>query len=187
MNKLQKALQLNAWFSGVSGIMLIALNQQIANLFETTNTTVFWVTGIALLFFAGTIIYEIKNQRPIAVLWIIAQDFIWVIGSIVLITFDPFEISKEGNITIATIAFMVLLMGINQSKALVQIDDEDKKKHFEFERVIKAGKHSVWKVISDVGNYDKVAPNIDEVKIVSGEFRGMVRSCRQGNDTWSET
>ncbi len=188
MNKLQKALRLNAWFSGISGLMLITLNQQIANLFETTNTTVFWVTGIALLLFAGTIIYETKNQRPIAVLWIIVQDFLWVIGSIVLIAFDPFEISKAGNTTVATIAFIVLLMGINQSKAFAQIESNEykKNKHFEFERVIKADKESVWKVISDVGNYDKVAPNIDAVKIISGEGRGMVRSCSHGNDSWSE-
>lgn len=186
MNKLQKALHLNAWFSGVSGIVLIALNQQIAHLFETTNPTVFWVTGIALLFFAGTILYEIKKQRPIAVLFIIIQDFIWVIGSIILIAFDPFEISKAGNTTIAAIACMVLWMGIKQSKALAQIDGNENKQ-FEFERVVKAGKHSVWKVISDVVNYDKVAPNIDGVKIISGEGLGMVRSCSHQNNSWTET
>jgi len=189
MNKLQKSLRLNAIFSGISGITLIVLNKQIANLFETTNTTVFWVIGIVLLFFASTIIYEIIKQRPIAVLWIIIQDFLWVIGSIALIAVNPFEISKAGNSTIAIIAFIVLFMGINQSKALAQVDSAGNKKdkHFKFERIIKADKQSVWKVISDVANYDKVAPNIDAVKIISGEYRGMVRSCSHGKDSWSET
>ncbi len=189
MNKLQKSLRLNAIFSGISGITLIVLNKQIANLFETTNTTVFWVIGIVLLFFASTIIYEIIKQQPIAVLWIIIQDFLWVIGSIALIAVNPFEISKAGNSTIAIIAFIVLFMGINQSKALAQVDSAGNKKdkHFKFERIIKADKQSVWKVISDVANYDKVAPNIDAVKIISGEGRGMVRSCSHGKDSWSET
>lgn len=189
MNKLQKSLRLNAIFSGISGITLIVLNKQIANLFETTNKTVFWVIGITLLFFASTIIYEIKKQRPIAVLWIIIQDSLWVIGSIALIVFNPFEISKAGNSTIAIIAFIVLFMGINQSKALAQVDSAGSKKNkqFKFERIIKADKQSVWKIISDVANYDKVAPNIDAVKIISGEGRGMIRSCSHGKDSWSET
>lgn len=189
MNKLQKSLRLNAIFSGISGITLFTFNKQISNLFETPNTTVFEIVGIVLLFFACTIIFEIIKQRPIAILWIIVQDFLWVAGSIILVAINPFETSKAGNSVIAIIAFVVLFMGINQSKALAQIDNtiNKKSKHFKFERVIKASKKSVWKAISDVANYDKVAPNIDAVKIISGEGRGMVRSCSHGKDSWSET
>lgn len=189
MNKLQKALGLNALFSGLSGIVLIVFNKEIASLFGTANTTVFWVIGIVLLFFASTIMYEIRKQRPIAVLWIIIQDFLWVIGSFVIITVNLFEISKTGNSTIAIIATIVLFMGVNQYKALAQIDSLENKnnKHFKFERVIKANKKSVWKLISDVENYDKVAPNIDAATIISGEGSGMVRSCSHGKDSWTET
>jgi ribosome-associated toxin RatA of RatAB toxin-antitoxin module len=189
MNRLQKSLRLNAIFSGISGIILIAVNNQLANLFETPNETVFVIIGIALLFFASTIIYEIKKQRPLAILWIIVQDFLWVAGSIILVAINPYDITKEGNSVIAIIAFIVLFMGINQSKALAQIDstNNEKNKHFKFERVIKASKPSVWKVISDVANYEKVAPNIDNVKIISGAGRGMVRSCSHGKDNWTET
>lgn len=189
MNRLQKSLRLNAIFSGISGIILIALNEQLANLFETTNTMVFTVIGIALLFFACTIIYEIIKQRPVAVLWIIIQDFLWVAGSIVLVTINPFEISKAGNSVIAIIAFVVFFMGKNQTKALAQVDSSNNKKskHFKYERLIKADKQSVWKAIADVANYDKIAPNIDAVKIISGEGRGMIRSCSHGKDSWTET
>lgn len=189
MNKLQKALGLNALFSALSGIVLIVLNKEIAGLFGTANTTVFWVIGIVLLIFASTILYETRKQRPIAVLWIIIQDFLWVIGSFVIITVNLFEISKTGNSTIAIIATIVLFMGVNQYKALAQIDSLENKnnKHFKFERVIKANKKSVWKLISDVENYDKVAPNIDAATIISGEGSGMVRSCSHGKDSWTET
>jgi len=186
---LQKSLRLNAIFSGLSGITLIALNKHLANLFETPNTIVFVIIGIVLLFFTTTVFYEIIKQRPIAILWIIVQDFLWVASSIILVAIDPFEISKTGNSVIAIIAFVVLFMGINQSKALAQIDSTNNKKnkHLKFERVIKASQQSVWKAISDVANYDKVAPNIDAVKIISGEGRGMVRGCSHGKDSWSET
>jgi len=189
MNRLQKSLRINAIFSSVSGIVLIAFNQPIAKLFDTKNNAVFWIVGIVLLLFASTIFYEVIKQRPLAVLWIITQDFLWVVGSIFMVAINPFEISKTGNLTIGVIALIVLFMGINQSKALAQVDSSavKGKKHFRFERIVKASKPAVWKVIADVANYDKVAPNIDDVKIISGEGQGMVRSCSHGKDSWTET
>ena len=120
MNQLQKSLRLNALFSSISGILLIIFNVQIAAIFSTNNKSVFWIIGLILVFFAGTIAYEIFKQRPIAVRWIILQDFMWVIGSIILIMINPFEISKLGNIIIVIIAVIVLYMGVNQAKALAQ-------------------------------------------------------------------
>jgi ribosome-associated toxin RatA of RatAB toxin-antitoxin module len=189
MNNLQKSLVANAVFSGVSGLVLIICNTYLAHLFGAGNTAVFQIIGVALLFFACTIIYEIIKQRPLAVLWIIVQDFIWVLGSFILLIFNPFELSKAGNFIIAVVALVVLLMGLNQSKALAQIDTTKDKnvKHLVFERTVRATKSQVWKVIADVANYDKVAPNIDAVKIISGQGRGMVRSCAHGKDKWTES
>ncbi len=189
MNRLQKSLRVNAIFSVMSGIILIAFNKQIANAFGVTSTKIFWIIGIVLIGFAGTIIFEIKKQRPVAVLWIIVQDYIWVIGSFLLIIINPFEITKAGNSSIAVIALIVLFMGINQSKALAQVDSGTQKgiKHVKYERIVKANKKEVWKAISDVANYHQVAPNIDDVKIISGEGKGMVRSCSHGKNSWTET
>ena len=189
MNYLQKSLRLNAIFSATSGIALLLFNNQINSLFETNSPATFQIIGSVLLFFALTIIYEIFKQRPLAVLWIIIQDFLWVIGSFIIIVFNAFEISKSGNSTIATIAFVVLFMGVNQTKALAQVDNgiEKGRKQLIYERNINATKQEVWKVISDVANYDKFAPNIDDVKIISGTGQGMVRSCSHGKDSWSET
>jgi len=80
-------------------------------------------------------------------------------------------------------------MAINQSSALAQIDSAAKKdiKQLTFKRTIKASKTKVWKVISDVGNYHQVAPNIDTVTIISGSEEGMVRLCSHGKDSWTET
>ncbi|MDB2606147.1 hypothetical protein N9Y48_00045 [Zobellia sp.] len=120
MNKLQKALQLNAIFSSISGLILILFNKQIAKSFGTDNNTVFWIVGLVLIYFATTIWYEISKQRKIAVLWIITQDFLWVIGSLILVVFNPFSITVIGNSIIGVVALMVLFMGINQSKALAK-------------------------------------------------------------------
>ena len=118
MNSLQKALKINALFSSISGIVMILFNQSIDELFGTSNNTVFWAIGIALIYFALTITYEIKEQRKKAITWIIIQDYIWVLGSIILIIFSPFEITQMGNLIIGLIALIVLYMGINQMSEL---------------------------------------------------------------------
>jgi hypothetical protein len=114
MNKLQKALKINALFSSISGIIIILLNQTISTLFGTSNNTVFWIVGLILIYFSLTIWYEVKKQRKFAVNWIIIQDYIWVLASLILIIFNPFEITLTGNLIIGIIALIVLYMGINQ-------------------------------------------------------------------------
>ena len=189
MNQLQNSLLINAVFSGISGSTLLIFNQRVDELFNTNNPMVFKIIGIVLVFFTGTIVYEIFKQRPLAVWWIIIQDFLWVLGSTILVIFRLFGISNTGNIIIILVAFVVLLMGINQSKALAQIDTGPQKgmKQFRFDRIVNATKSEVWRVISDVANYHRVAPNIDDVKIISGEGKGMVRRCSHGKDSWTET
>jgi len=189
MNTLQKALGINAIFSGISGLGLIIFHNPIANIFKASYSAVFWIIGVGLVFFASTILYEVKKQRPLAVLWIIIQDFIWVTGSVILLLMQPFNIPRTGTNTIAAIALVVLFMAINQSSALAQTDSNGQKrrKQLTFKRTIKATKSEVWKVISDVANYHQVAPNIDDVTIVSGKDEGMVRKCSHGKDSWSET
>lgn len=118
MNTLQKALQTNALFSSISGIILIILNKQIADLFGTANNTVFWIVGLVLLYFAATIWFEKSKQRRLAVLWIIIQDFLWVLASVILIVLNPFEVTPTGNSIIGGVALIVLFMGVNQFRAL---------------------------------------------------------------------
>ena len=118
MNKLQKALKTNAIFSSISGVTMILLNHQIADLFGTTNNTIFWVVGLILIYFSITIWYEIRKQRRPAVLWIIIQDHAWVLGSFILIIADPFQITQIGILIIGIIALVVLYMAINQMIAL---------------------------------------------------------------------
>ncbi|WP_027418172.1 hypothetical protein [Crocinitomix catalasitica] len=115
MNQLQKALTLNALFSSLSGLILILFNQQIAEIFGTSNTTVFWIVGLILLYFSVTIFYERIKQRKPFVLWIIIQDISWVLGSVLILILKPFNISSTGNLIILIIALIVLFMAVNQS------------------------------------------------------------------------
>ena len=93
---------------------MILFHQPLAQLFGTNHSKVFWIVGLVLIYFAMTIWYEIGKQRKWAVIWIIIQDYAWVLGSLMLLLFNPFGISIEGNVLIGIIALIVLYMGINQ-------------------------------------------------------------------------
>lgn len=115
MNNLQKALRNNALFSSISGVLMIVLNRQLSSLFGTSNNTIFWSIGLVLLYFAITIGFEIKKQRRTAIIWIIIQDYVWVLGSIIILITKPFQITSTGNLIIGIIALIVLFMGIHQT------------------------------------------------------------------------
>jgi ribosome-associated toxin RatA of RatAB toxin-antitoxin module len=186
---MEKALKINALFSGVSGLTLVLFHQSIATLFDVELNSPFWMIGIGLIIFAGSILFEIRRQNTLGVLWIIIQDMVWVVASIYLLVANPFSISMIGNLTIALVAAIVLVLAINQASALSRVDTVNSKgeKQFYFKRVVASTKTETWKVVSDVSNYHKVAPNIDAVKIVSGSGEGMVRICSHGKGSWSET
>ncbi|WP_348742477.1 hypothetical protein [Tenacibaculum sp. 190524A05c] len=115
MNNLQKALRNNALFSSISGVLMIVLNRQLAFLFGTSNSTIFWSIGLVLIYFALTIGFEIKKLRKTAIIWIIIQDYVWVLGSIIILITKPFQITSTGNLITGIIALIVLFMGIHQT------------------------------------------------------------------------
>jgi len=118
MDSLQKALLSNAIFSSISGIFGILFHSWLANLFHLSSGRTFWIIGVALLFFAMSIVLEFYKKRYWPILWIIIQDTIWVVGSLILLVFQPFGISAAGNYVIGSIAFIVGFMAISQAKAL---------------------------------------------------------------------
>ncbi|MDO5981457.1 type II toxin-antitoxin system RatA family toxin [Flavivirga spongiicola] len=188
MSFLQITLLCNAIFSFATGISLILFFNTIATWFGKQTPTVFWIIGLGLLYFSYSIGIEIRNPKPHAVFYIIVQDFIWVLASLAIVIIKPFNISVIGYQIITIVMFLVLFFGIGQTIGLAQVDTLNNKglKHLTYERIINATKENTWKVISDVSNYHKVAPNIDSVTIISGEDKGMIRSCSHKTNSWTE-
>ncbi|WP_298899724.1 SRPBCC family protein [uncultured Psychroserpens sp.] len=189
MNTLQKSLIANAVFSSTCGIISILFKNDLERLFGIASNNSFLILGILLLIFTLTLVIEVKKQRALSVLWIIIQDLLWVIGSVILLLFDPFDITTEGHVIITIVAFVVLQLAFVQARGLARIDEEYTRglKVIRFSRTVKGTRQHVWDIISDVGNYHQVAPNINNSKIISGDKKGMVRSCSHGEDSWTET
>lgn len=184
-----KATKLNAVSTLISGLGILTFSNKLASIFEISNNTPFLVVGGVITFFSLTMFIEIKKQRALAILWIIAQDFMFTIASIYVLIFRPFDISDTGYLFIGLFLIPINFFIIYQSIGLSRIDSKKgtNAKLMSFKRRVKANKSKVWETISDVGNYHKVAPNIDSSEIISGEKVGMVRSCSHGKDSWTET
>ena len=189
MSLSQRATKSNAISTFISGVGILVFHKQIMSIFESNNNIPFLIVGGVITFFSLTMFIEIKKQKALAILWIIVQDTLFVSASIFVLIKRPFDISDTGYLLIGLFLIPILFFIIYQSIGLARMDSKkgENTKIMSFKRMINATKKEVWATISDLENYHKVASNIDNVKIISGEGKGMVRTCSHGKDSWSET
>lgn len=192
MKNLTTALRLNALFSLVTGLLLIFFSNHAAALFEVAINEPFWILGVGLLLFAGVVwfVSSRTSTNLVSVLVITGLDIGWVLGSTAIIGFQIFGLSAAGYWLIASVAFFVLGFAVHQGYALLYYDavgSSPIRKQLSFSKPVRANRERAWAIISDVANYDTIAPNIDSVEIISGTGEGMVRACKSGDKTWSET
>lgn len=124
MKSLKTALMLNAVFSLVTGIILVFSSGPIAQIFSVSQGRPFFFLGFGLILFAS-IVFNIGRQKqiePFQAYIISAQDLIWVLASILLLIFDPFQFSKAGNVIIAVVALIVLAFALMQVSAIITIN-----------------------------------------------------------------
>jgi len=190
MKRLKFALTFNAIFSFVTGLLLVTMPDYISQLFGVNHGASFSYLGLSLVLFSIIVLY-VSRQRHIHILnalIISLLDLIWVLASLIILILDPFQFKMTGDIIIAAVALIVLLIAIMQIFGITKLDQKNNSgyKEFRFERSVPANKSRVWQVISDVANYHHFAPNIDDVEIISGNGKGMIRKCSQGKNSWTE-
>jgi len=113
-------LKINGSFSLFNGLLLVTLTGVIAKMMNIHQPIVLQGIGVALILFAGLLFYT-ASQHPInkkSVQFIIIQDWLWVIGSGLLLLLQPFSISPWGNLLIGIIAMIVLVFAVFQARAL---------------------------------------------------------------------
>lgn len=116
MKDLKLALIINAGFSTLTGLMLILGNGFFADFFGLEQKAPFWILGIGLLLFAGLVYVESKrkilNLKQAKIISI--ADILWVLGSIGIVSFDPFSISFEGKLVIVLVSLCVGFFAFHQ-------------------------------------------------------------------------
>jgi ribosome-associated toxin RatA of RatAB toxin-antitoxin module len=185
--KLSLVLKTNFVFSSLTGIILAFFSLDTNQLFNTNSPETYSILGWSLIGFSFFLLYQSIVKNPLAVFIIFIMDYLWVIGSFLILSFKMFNISFYGYLSIGFVAIVVLVFGTLEQFYLSKFDNigEDKKR-LKFEKPVYAPKEIIWNVISDVENYHEVADNIDDVKILSGNGQNMVRQCSHGKDSWTE-
>jgi len=120
MTTLKNVLLVNAVTSGLTGAGLILFPVSIATIFGATESWPFTETGVFLFLFAAFVGF-VGSQRTIRqnfVRAIITLDILWVVGSLLIVIFQPFDLTILGYAFIAAVAGWVGLMAYLQSAGL---------------------------------------------------------------------
>lgn len=120
METLKKVLLVNATSSGATGILLSAIPQTIAQLFNSPVSWPFIEAGVFLIAFALFILYTVwqKALNTVLIRLIIMLDALWATLSILLIITGAFNLSGIGYLLIGAVAGWVALMAYLQTRFL---------------------------------------------------------------------
>lgn len=117
---LRYAIKGNAIFSISSAITLLLSSRPIAKIMNLAAPKSLVYIGIGLFIFAITLFHNAfrKELKSTQIRFIIIQDWLWVIGSLILLIWNPFGISMIGNYIIAGVALIVTIFAILQHRTL---------------------------------------------------------------------
>jgi len=121
--KLRNVLKLNALFSVLNGIVLLAY-EGLADLLNASAVALM-IVGVGLLVF-GIIVWLAavsKRTSRKLVLSIILQDSIWVVTSLVVVTFGAWDLTDLSYWLISGVALVVLTFAWLQLRYLKRIAD----------------------------------------------------------------
>ena len=120
MKTLKNVLLINALSSGATGVLLIAMAEKIASIFETGFSIVFQGVGLFLVAFA-ILVFVVFKSNPVkrqGVILVTILDVVWVILSFLIVVVDGKFISLIGNILIIAVALWVAAMAFFQTRGL---------------------------------------------------------------------
>jgi hypothetical protein len=190
---LASAVSINAIFSSVSGVVLLASVPMLSGPIGVAG----WIlaaVGVGLVGFAVLLVWLSAAPRRLAVgaPYVLVADVAWVLGAVVLLAGFPELLAPAGRVGLAAVSAVVAAIAVGQAVGLRRRGHgpmtATSPVHLRFERIVAAPVERVWEAISDAGDYGRFAPGIAHTAIVDGEREGMVRVCRddQGAE-WSET
>ena len=118
---LRRALQGNALFSVVSGVVILSANQTLVEFLGLPSNASLTALGIGLLGYAGWLLWNARREKiKIVDAWIaVILDMVWVMGSYALLFAVKF--SSGGKWAVVLVAELVFLFGVIQWMGLRRI------------------------------------------------------------------
>lgn len=118
---LRRALQGNALFSVISGVVILAANRTLVEFLGLPSSASLTAMGIGLLGYAGWLLWNARREKiKIVDAWIaVFLDMVWVVGSYALLFAVRF--SSGGKWLVVLVAELVFLFGVMQWLGLRKI------------------------------------------------------------------
>lgn len=109
-------MTLNSLFSALSGAIMVLFPNALNTFFNVSIPYIFPILGINLLVFAFIVGFtaqkQLGNKRLVNL--ISALDALWFLGSLGIIVFQLFDLSKNGYIAIGLVAVWIGFLGYKQ-------------------------------------------------------------------------
>ena len=177
---LKTALLSNAIFSTVSGLIFIIFGQFVANLIGISAPIVYQIIGMGLVLFGGFVAWT-ATRKPINTFiasLISVADFLWVIGTILLIA-SAFRLLNPGGIAVLlAIAAIVLFFGLRQLHDIGKVYEVPGKTNVHKMCVVVQTPEpadKLWPIVADLANIKTYLPNL--TKVILRENGSIVNIC----------
>jgi len=190
---LRIALLGNAAFSSFCGLGMLVWPEFVDRLLGIEAPWLWSWIGVGLLAFATDLVHQATRKRPATwrALYASAGDFLWVIGTLVLLVFFFDRFSKSGAATVLIVAGTVLVFGAWQLWGMDRAHrgkDPKMRRHCLVVRT-EASASAMWAVIARMGDIQHYAPSLVKSEILNGKEPGVgaVRRCTdRSGKSWSE-
>lgn len=189
---LRAALICNAGFSGLSGLLLVALPEAVAALLGPELPWLMRLLGIGLLLFAADLLHQASRPRLASwrALYASLADLLWVIGSIGLVALFPQHFNDSGIALVLAVAAAVLAMGSWQLQGIHRLHcakDAGRFRHCLACRV-DAPAEAMWRVLRPLGDIARYMPDLAHSEVSGEPGLGAVRACEdRSGKRWRET
>ena len=190
---LRLALATNAAFSLTSGLMMVLLPSLIAGWLGVQAAWILQAIGIGLILFAADLIHQATRPRLATwrALYASAADFLWVLGSLVVVAVAGGTFSFLGATLILAVAAVVLLFGCWQLWAIGQAHRLPGSELFRHCIRVSVNRpaDAMWTIIARFGDIQRHMPSLRHSSILDDRAPGVgaVRVCEdRGGKRWAE-
>lgn len=111
-------LTINSIFSCISGLALLTFSGKLGTLMNITEVFILQIIGANLLVFAAFVLFVQQKHaaNKVLVYLISILDWLWVLGSVIIVMLRLFSLSMTGYLLISTVALFVAYLAFNQIK-----------------------------------------------------------------------
>lgn len=115
-HKLKVYLAINSVFSATCGIIMLVFTNRFNTIFDINNWYVIPIIGLNLILFSVFVWFVSRKQltNKLLVNIISGLDALWVLGSLLIILLQPFNLSKTGHVIIGIVAIWIAFLAYMQ-------------------------------------------------------------------------